>query len=72
MKKTILALVMIGLLGSCNKPTVETKSTQIVTREGNNPLTIVVIEGCEYLEYSQGNHYSLCHKGNCNNLIHKK
>jgi hypothetical protein len=72
MKKVVLVLVIIGLLGSCTKPTVETKSTHIVTGKGNNPLTVVVIEGCEYLEYDQGHHYSLCHKGNCSNPIHKK
>jgi hypothetical protein len=72
MKKIVLVLGIVGLLVSCNKQTVETKPTQIVTREGSNPLTIVVIEGCEYLEYRQGHQYSLCHKGNCSNPIHSK
>jgi hypothetical protein len=72
MKKLILLLGILGLFGCYNKQTVETKKTQIVTSEGRNPLTVIIIEGCEYLEYSQGHQYSLCHKGNCNNPIHNK
>jgi hypothetical protein len=31
----------------------------------------VYLEGCQYIEVRQETAYSLCHKGNCNNQIHK-
>ena len=70
MKKFIFVLGIVSLMFSCNEPTVPTKPTNIVTKEGNNKLRIVEIEGCEYLEFEQGHQYSLCHKGNCKNPIH--
>jgi hypothetical protein len=47
MKKLILLLGILGLFGCYNKQTVETKKTQIVTREGRNPLTVIIIEGIQ-------------------------
>ena len=70
MKKLILATLLIGMVSSCDKATVTRQSTTIVTEDGGKPLKLIVIEGCEYLEYSSGHRYSLCHKGNCKNLIH--
>ena len=71
MKKLILATLLIGMMGGCEEPTVTKQSTQIVTEFGAHPIDIIIIEGCEYLQYSAGNRYSLCHKGNCSNPIHK-
>ena len=65
MKKLLLAALLILMSGSCRKPTVVKQPTHIVTQSGENPIDLVVIEGCEYLEYSYGRKYSLCHKGNC-------
>ena len=70
MKKLIFVLGVVSLMFSCTEQTVPVKSTNIVTRGGNNAIRIVEIEGCEYLEYEQGHQYSLCHKGNCKNPIH--
>ena len=70
MKKIILATLLIGLVSGCDEPTVTKKSTRIVTQYGARPMEIVIIEGCEYLQYSAGHRYSLCHKGNCKNPIH--
>ena len=70
MKKLIFVLGVESLMCSCNEPTVPTKPTNIVTKEGNNRIRIVEIEGGDYLEFEQGHQYSLCHKGNCKNLIH--
>jgi len=45
---------------------------------GNKPheMRTVEIEGCEYLEFDSGmgstRVYSLTHKGNCKNPIHRK
>ena len=71
MKKLLLATLLIGMVSSCQEATVTKKSTEIVTEYGNKPLKLIVIEDCEYLEYSAGHRYSLCHKGNCKNPIHK-
>lgn len=70
MKKIILATLLIGLVSGCDEPTVTKQSTKIVTEFGAHPMDIIIIEGCEYLQYSAGHRYSLCHKGNCNNPIH--
>ena len=35
------------------------------------PLTVVVIDSCEYLYGPWGNASILTHKGNCKNIIHK-
>jgi hypothetical protein len=70
MKKLLLATLLIGMVSSCEEPTVTKQSTKIVTEFGAHPMDIIIIEGCEYLQYSAGHRYSLCHKGNCKNLIH--
>ena len=70
MKKLLLAILLIGMVSSCEEPTVTRKSTEIITEYGNKPLKLIIIEGCEYFEYSVGHRYSLCHKGNCKNPIH--
>ena len=31
----------------------------------------VIIDGCEYLQYNVYNGKAICHKGNCQNIIHK-
>ena len=71
MKKLLLATLLIGMVSSCEEPTVTKQSTKIVTEFGAHPMDIIIIEGCEYLQYSAGHRYSLCHKGNCKNPIHK-
>jgi len=70
MKKILLAALLIGMMGGCTEQTVQRQRTQIVTYEGGSPINIVIIEGCEYLEYDRGRAY-ICHKGNCKNPIHK-
>jgi hypothetical protein len=45
-------------------------------REDKDGYSIVVIDSCEYIEVSylvgaQSGYYSLTHKGNCTNRIHK-
>jgi hypothetical protein len=70
MKKLLIAILLIEMVSSCQEATVTTQSTKIVTTYGNEPLKLILIEGCEYLEYNSGQIYSLCHKGNCKNIIH--
>lgn len=71
MKKILIVTLLVGMISSCKEQTVEKKTTNIIPYEGANPMSVVIIEGCEYLEYAAGNRYSLCHKGNCKNPIHK-
>lgn len=70
MKKPLIAALLIGVVSSCEEATVTKQSTQIVTEFGAHPMDMITIEGCEYLQYSSGHRYSLCHKGNCKNRIH--
>jgi hypothetical protein len=72
MKKLIIATLLIGMMGGCTEPTVKKQTTQIITGQCRSRFNIVIIEGCEYLEYEYGSAYSLCHKGNCSNPIHKE
>lgn len=68
--KLLIIAITIGIMG-CYDVNVEHKRTDYVLREGRNPLTIVVIDNCEYLYGEWGNATVLTHKGNCNNPIHK-
>lgn len=57
------------MLGGCHEPS----GTRTETGKG---YTILEIDGCQYIEVSFGTgsnvgYYSLTHKGNCNNPIHK-
>ena len=74
--KLVTALALIATLNSC-KPTVEEQAGI------NNPnnidasvnYSIQVIDRCEYVyvtQYNNGIGYlSICHKGNCKNLLHR-
>ena len=70
MKKLLLTTLIIGMISSCEEATVTKQRTQIVTQFGAQSMDLITIEGCEYLQYSTGHKYSLCHKGNCKNPIH--
>lgn len=65
-----LIIIIFGL-SSCHEPNVKTERTEYVIRADHNPLTIVTVDGCEYLFGDWGNATVLTHKGNCNNPIHK-
>jgi hypothetical protein len=72
MKKLLLVTLLIGFASSCTKRNVKTSSTKIVVEAGYDPLEVVTIEGCEYFKtYSAHRFFSLAHKGNCKNPIHK-
>lgn len=69
MLKSLLLLAAIFSLSSC----VEDDRPE-GSRTTKNNYDIVVIDGCEYIEfdcgYAQCRVYSLTHKGNCSNPIH--
>ncbi len=65
---TLLVLLM-ALSFSCTTPTGEKR----VEKDG---YSVVTIDGCEYIEVTfcagcNNGYYSLTHKGNCSNPIHK-
>jgi hypothetical protein len=70
MKKVLFIIVCAMVMVSCVQTPIEggTKSGSI------GDYTIILIDGCEYLEYRKGSGdnrvYSLTHKGNCNNTAH--
>lgn len=71
MKKILIAILLIGVISSCNKTNVKTTQTKIVI-DGYDPLEVATIEGCEYFKtYSSYGYFSLTHKGNCKSSIHK-
>jgi hypothetical protein len=76
----LLSLVVIGALPSCNEvkrehSPIEIKAESILRGIHENDLSIVKIDGCEYLIYehsarsNQGFGF-MSHKGNCSNPIH--
>lgn len=84
--KKVLAIIAAISLTSCLEPNVgyhgqsTTDSTvadslkiprNIEVDFSAIPLTVVVIDSCEYLYGPWGNGTVLCHKGNCKNHIHK-
>jgi hypothetical protein len=68
MKKLCIVLILLTFT-SCQDGSVETKKT--LHKIGNRPVSIVKIEGCEYFLADYGQSALFCHKGNCNNSIHK-
>ncbi len=69
MKKLFITLTIIVCMVSCVTPDGD-------TREKKDGYYIITIDGCEYIEvkYCAGcnnGYYSLTHKGNCKNPIHK-
>jgi hypothetical protein len=70
MKKIFLA-VMVLAFASCEEPNVEAKSTNYRINPVNSSLTIITVDGCQYLYGNWGPGTVLTHKGNCNNPIHK-
>jgi len=69
----IKILFLIVVLASCRSPhsNVPSRDTDIIIAD-HDTYKIVEIEGCEYLA-SRGSYgyYSLAHKGNCKNEIHR-
>lgn len=69
MKTKLVALFSIAFMTAC-QPTPNGQSRTTTT----DNYSIVVIDGCEYVEYDKGvldqRVYSLTHKGNCKNPIH--
>ncbi len=71
MKKVILFIGLAVAMVSCGP----SQPIDGGTKTGSiGDYTIIVIDGCEYLEYRKGmgenRVYSLSHKGNCNNTAH--
>lgn len=67
--KKLLIILIACICFSCESP----KGEGVVQRDN---FTIKTIDGCEYIEVDYGildnRVYSLTHKGNCSNPIHRK
>lgn len=82
MHKLYLLFILFCLIGCSfeselkisQKDTINENKYFQIKRPLNNSLKleVVIVDGCEYLYgYVGGNGgYVLCHKGNCNNLVH--
>ena len=70
MKKLLVFLITCTIICACNSPRGTSKTSM------SDNYVVKVIDGCEYIEVDKGmmeyRIYSLTHKGNCNNIIHKK
>lgn len=72
MNKILLsAIMLIGLASCIDKPNVETQTTHHKVGQFGQEVDVVTIEGCEYFIMQHGRSTNMCHKGNCNNPIHK-
>ena len=69
MIKNISVITLFLTLLSCNYPAPNGE------RKTVDNYNIVIIDGCEYIEYDKGMNemrvYSLTHKGNCSNHANK-
>lgn len=64
MKKTILSFFAGICLVSCE----QSKGVQEIPNDANlNNLKVVVIDGCEYLQFHTYHSEAITHKGNCKN-----
>lgn len=72
MKKILLSALVLMVLASCKEPNVKPKNTGYVIDAIGTELEVIKIEGCEYFLIYYSKSKSLCHKGNCNNPIHKQ
>ena len=72
MNKLLLATLLIGMVSSCEEPTITTQSTQhsVKIGIGATELKVVEIEGCEYFMGQYDRSGLFAHKGNCKNPIH--
>ena len=67
MKKTLIATLLIGMMGSCG----ETPKGKKISKSlyGYDSFEIVVVDSCEYLVALSNGHFQ--HKANCKNTFHK-
>ncbi len=65
--KLMIIAITIGMMGC-----VQDSNEDGVFKNTNlhNPK-IVIIDGCEYIQFRTHNFNAITHKGNCNNPIHK-
>jgi hypothetical protein len=80
--EVLIIIVIIGLLTAIVVPIIkkhknlELEKEELLSVSPSVPHKIVVIDGCQYIEslnrtYGFMNIYTLCHKGDCTNAIHK-
>lgn len=69
MKKSILLFLVLISICSCE----QSKGAQEVVNNADlTDLKVVVIDGCEYLQYHAYHYEAITHKGNCKNHLQTK
>jgi hypothetical protein len=66
MKKIILATLLIGMMGGCEKPK---KGVQSKIIYDFDDFDIAIVDSCEYVVKLSNGHF--VHKANCKNNFHK-
>lgn len=69
MKKLIVLFSAIILMGCNEHKTVLDDGDYFIKVRITDP-NIVIIDGCEYIQYKTYGYHAITHKGNCNNPIH--
>jgi hypothetical protein len=71
----IIIVIMINMTVKQKNVILEKKLSSPCVVLPSIPYIIVTIDGCQYIESFDTSYcytkYSLCHKGDCTNLIHK-
>lgn len=65
--KLILIALTIGMMGCC----VQNSENEMFDATKLYDPKIVIIDGCEYIQFHIHKADAITHKGNCNNPIHK-
>ena len=75
MKKLIGILSIIMLLSCCDESkrniSVKEVNQAFYDKMVENTYT-VIFDGCQYVIFNHGRRGYMSHKGNCNNIIHKR
>lgn len=62
--KQLLSILVLATLFSCE----QSKGVQEIPNKSNvENLKVVIIDGCEYLQYRTHHYEAITHKGNCKN-----
>ena len=83
MKKVIYVTLLIGMISGCGPTDEEIKvinqhvdsllridNMYPLRNSDQSSVTVVWLDGCEYIKVGLGNHTWGCHKGDCKNPIH--
>ena len=70
MKIKLIIFACIACMIGCTMSNIKKESTEFVVVTGLAPLSVITVDGCEYLYGPWKTATVLTHKGNCKNAIH--